>query len=148
MIIQSGNDACIVLAEALGGSEEVFADMMTARAQEIGMTKSRFKNATGLPHAEHRMSARDLATLTSYMIKEHGDFYRLFAERDFTWNKIRQTNRNPLLYANMGADGLKTGHTEASGYGLVASAQQSGRRLILVVNGLTSKRARAAKLAK
>lgn len=148
VIIQSGNDACIVLAEALGGSEEVFADMMTARAQELGMTKSRFTNATGLPHPEHRMSARDLATLTSYMIAEHGDFYRLFAERDFTWNKIRQTNRNPLLYANMGADGLKTGHTEVSGYGLVASAQQSGRRLILVVNGLTSKRARAAEARK
>ena len=143
VIIQSGNDACIALAEGLAGSEEVFAQMMTERAQELGMRKSTFINATGLPHAEHKTTARDLAILAQHIINNHSNLYSLFSERDFTWNKIRQTNRNPLLYANIGADGLKTGHTEESGYGLVASAEQNGRRLILVVNGLNSKRERA-----
>ena len=143
VIIQSGNDACIALAEGLAGSEEMFAQMMTERAQELGMRKSTFINATGLPHPEHKTTARDLAILAQHIINNHSNLYSLFSERDFTWNKIRQTNRNPLLYANIGADGLKTGHTEESGYGLVASAEQNGRRLILVVNGLTSKRERA-----
>jgi D-alanyl-D-alanine carboxypeptidase (penicillin-binding protein 5/6) len=143
VIIQSGNDACIALAEGLAGSEEVFAQMMTERAQELGMSKSTFMNATGLPHPEHKTTARDLALLAQRLINQHSNLYSLFSERDFTWNKIRQTNRNPLLYANIGADGLKTGHTQDSGYGLVASAEQNGRRLILVVNGLNSKRERA-----
>ena len=143
VIIQSGNDACITLAEGLGGSEEMFAQMMTERAQELGMTNSTFVNSTGWPDDEHKTTARDLAILTQHLIKNHSRYYRLFSEREFTWNKIRQTNRNPLLYANIGADGLKTGHTKASGYGLVASAEQNGRRLILVVNGLDSKSARA-----
>ncbi len=144
VIIQSGNDACIVLAEGLAGSEERFAALMSARAGELGMTKSSFTNATGLPHPEHKTTARDLAILAAEVITKHARYYRLFAERDFTWNKITQINRNPLLYANIGVDGLKTGHTEESGYGLVASGEQNGRRLILVVNGLPSKRARAA----
>lgn len=143
VIIQSGNDACIALAEGLAGSEEVFAQMMSERAQELGMYKSTFMNATGLPHPEHKTTARDLAILAQHLINNHSNLYSLFSERDFTWNKIRQTNRNPLLYANIGADGLKTGHTTESGYGLVASAEQNGRRLILVVNGLNSKRERA-----
>ena len=143
VIIQSGNDACIALAEGLAGSEEVFAQIMTERAQDLGMTKSTFMNATGLPHPEHKTTARDLATLAQHLINNHTNLYSLFSERDFTWNKIRQTNRNPLLYANIGADGLKTGHTSESGYGLVASAEQNGRRMILVVNGLDSKRERA-----
>lgn len=143
VIIQSGNDACITLAEGLAGSEDVFAQMMTERAQDLGMSKSTFTNATGLPDPEHKTTARDLAVLAQHLINNHGNLYRLFSERDFTWNKIRQTNRNPLLYANIGADGLKTGHTSESGYGLVASAEQNGRRLVLVVNGLDSKRDRA-----
>ena len=148
VIIQSGNDACIALAEGLAGSEPAFADLMTERAQELGMTRSNFVNSTGLPDPEHKTTARDLATLARELINNHADYYRLFSERDFTWNNIRQTNRNPLLYANIGADGLKTGHTNESGYGLVASAEQNGRRLILVINGLNSKRERAREARK
>lgn len=148
VIIQSGNDACIALAEGLAGSEPAFAELMTERAQELGMTRSNFVNSTGLPDPEHKTTARDLATLARELINNHADYYRLFSKRDFTWNNIRQTNRNPLLYANIGADGLKTGHTNESGYGLVASAEQNGRRLILVINGLNSKRERAREARK
>ncbi len=148
VIIQSGNDACIALAEGMAGSEPAFAEIMTERAQELGMSRSRFINSTGLPDPDHKTTARDLAILARQLINNHADYYRLFSERDFTWNNIRQTNRNPLLYANIGADGLKTGHTQESGYGLVASAEQNGRRLILVVNGLNSKRERAREARK
>lgn len=148
VIIQSGNDACIALAEGLAGSEAAFAELMTERAQELGMSRSTFINSTGLPNPDHKTTARDLAFLARQLINNHADYYRLFSERDFTWNNIRQTNRNPLLYANIGADGLKTGHTQDSGYGLVASAEQNGRRLILVINGLNSKRERAREARK
>ncbi|CAI8177917.1 MAG: D-alanyl-D-alanine carboxypeptidase DacC [Alphaproteobacteria bacterium] len=148
VIIQSGNDACIALAEGLAGSEAAFAELMTERAQELGMSRSTFINSTGLPDPDHKTTARDLAFLARQLINNHADYYRLFSERDFTWNNIRQTNRNPLLYANIGADGLKTGHTQDSGYGLVASAEQNGRRLILVINGLNSKRERAREARK
>ncbi len=148
VIIQSGNDACIALAEGLAGSEAAFAELMTERAQELGMSRSTFINSTGLPDPGHKTTARDLAFLARQLINNHADYYRLFSERDFTWNNIRQTNRNPLLYANIGADGLKTGHTLDSGYGLVASAEQNGRRLILVINGLNSKRERAREARK
>ena len=148
VIIQSGNDACIALAEGIAGSEPAFAEIMTERAQEVGMSRSRFINSTGLPDPDHKTTARDLAILARELINNHADYYRLFSERDFTWNNIRQTNRNPLLYANIGADGLKTGHTQESGYGLVASAEQNGRRLILVINGLNSKRERAREARK
>ncbi len=148
IIIQSGNDACIALAEGLAGSEQAFAELMTERAAELGMSKSTFTNATGLPDPEHKTTARDLALLARQIITHHGAYYSLFSERDFTWNKIRQNNRNPLLYAKIGADGLKTGHTSESGYGLVASAEQNGRRLILVLNGLDTKRARAREAKK
>ena len=148
VIIQSGNDACIALAEGMAGSEPAFAEIMTERAQELGMSRSRFINSTGLPDPDHKTTARDLAILARELINNHADYYRLFSERDFTWNNIRQTNRNPLLYANIGADGLKTGHTQESGYGLVASAEQNGRRLILVINGLNSKRERAREARK
>ncbi|WP_199899509.1 D-alanyl-D-alanine carboxypeptidase family protein [Sneathiella glossodoripedis] len=142
IIIQSGNDACIVVAEALGGSEEGFAQAMTERAREIGLMHSTFKNATGWPHPEHRMTARDLAILAKYIIKNFPEYYGLFAEKSFTFSKIKQGNRNPLLYTNSGADGLKTGHTEESGYGLTGSAKRGDRRLILVLNGLGSARER------
>ncbi|WP_299617029.1 D-alanyl-D-alanine carboxypeptidase family protein [Pelagibius sp.] len=144
VIVQSGNDACIVLAEGLAGSEEAFADQMTARAREIGMTGSTFANATGWPHPNHRMTARDLATLAHRLITDHPEHYHYYAEKEFTWSDIRQGNRNPLLYKNIGADGLKTGHTEEAGYGLTASAVQNDRRLILVLNGLPSIKARSA----
>lgn len=143
IIVQSGNDACIVIAEALSGSEETFSLAMTSRAQELGMLGSIFANATGIPHPDHKMTARDLALLAKLLIVDHSEYYPLFAERSFTWNGITQANRNPLLFANMGADGLKTGHTEESGYGLVASAEVGGRRIIIVLNGLRDKRHRA-----
>lgn len=144
VIIQSGNDACIVLAEGLSGSEENFALAMTSRAHELGLTESSFTNSTGLPDPEHRMSARDLAKLATILIRDYSDYYPMFAERSFTWNGIRQSNRNPLLFANMGADGLKTGHTSESGYGLVGSAEVNGRRIIMVLNGLRDARHRAS----
>ena len=144
VIIQSGNDACIVLAEGLAGSEDNFALAMTERAHELGLKDSVFTNSTGLPDPNHVMSARDLAHLAKLLVTDYAEYYSLFSERSFTWNGITQSNRNPLLFANMGADGLKTGHTNDSGYGLVASAEQNGRRLIVVLNGLASKRERAS----
>ncbi len=138
IIVQSGNDACIVVAEGIAGSEEAFAEAMTRRAAEIGLTQSSFRNASGWPAPGHHMSARDLASLAVRIIRDHGELYPLFSERSFTYSGIKQGNRNPLLYKNLGADGLKTGHTEESGYGLVASAARADRRLVLVVNGLES----------
>ena len=138
VIVQSGNDASIVLAEGLAGSEEAFADQMTARSREIGLTDSVFRNATGWPDPDHLVTARDLATLAQRTIHDHPQYYGYFAEKTFTYNQIRQGNRNPLLYRETGADGLKTGHTEASGFGIVASTVRRDRRLILVLNGLTS----------
>ncbi len=143
IIVQSGNDACIVVAEALSGSEERFAEEMTARAREIGLEDSIFKNATGWPDEGHVMTARDLATLAELTIERFPEFYHYYSELNFTYSDIKQGNRNPLLYREMGADGLKTGHTEASGYGLTSSVLRNGRRLILVVNGLDSGKERA-----
>ncbi len=143
IIVQSGNDACIALAEAIGGTEDEFARMMTARARELGMEESIFANATGWPHPDHRMTARDLSILARHIIATYPDLYEIYSETAFTWNGIRQSNRNPLLHVFDGADGLKTGHTEASGYGLVGSAERDGRRFIMVVNGLESDRQRA-----
>lgn len=143
IIVQSGNDACIVIAEGLGGTEEAFAEMMTRRAREIGLTDSRFANATGWPHRDHKMSARDLAELSRLLIVQFPELYKIFDERTFTYSDIKQSNRNPLLYRNIGADGLKTGHTEASGYGLTASAVRGDRRIIIVLNGLGSDRERS-----
>lgn len=142
VIIQSGNDACIVLAEAIAGSEEAFAVRMTAKARELGMSQSTFMNATGWPHPEHRMSARDLAIIAERILTDFPEYYHFYGEREFTWEDIRQANRNPLLGVP-GADGLKTGHTEEAGYGLVGSALRDGRRLTLVVSGLDSENQRA-----
>ena len=138
VIVQSGNDACIVLAEGLAGSEQAFADLMNEKARSLGLTNSHFTNATGWPDPRHEMSPRDLAVLSHRLIWEFPQYYGYFSELEFTFNGIRQGNRNPLLYKNVDADGLKTGHTEASGYGLTASAVRNERRLILVVNGLES----------
>jgi serine-type D-Ala-D-Ala carboxypeptidase (penicillin-binding protein 5/6) len=138
IIIQSGNDACIVVAEGIGGDEASFATLMNETARKIGMLDSHFVNASGWPDPEHVTTAKDLSILARMMVDKFPQYYPIFAERSFTYSKIRQGNRNPLLYKNIGADGLKTGHTEAAGYGLVASAHRKGRRLDLVVNGLNS----------
>jgi serine-type D-Ala-D-Ala carboxypeptidase (penicillin-binding protein 5/6) len=136
IVVQSGNDACIVVAEALAGSEEAFAEQMTKRARELGLEKTVFKNASGWPHPEHLTTARELAILAKHTIEKFPEFYHYYAELNFTFNGIRQGNRNPLLYKPLGADGLKTGHTEAGGYGLTASVKRGDRRLIMVVNGI------------
>lgn len=143
VIIQSGNDATIVLAEGLSGSEEAFAQLMTEKAHEIGMTDSNFVNASGWPDVNHYSTAHDLGILAYNLIKNFPEYYSYYSEEEFTYNGIRQSNRNPLLYRNVGADGIKTGHTNVAGYGLIGSAEQNGRRLIFVVNGLDSERARA-----
>ena len=142
VIVQSGNDACIVLAEGLSGTEEAFAEEMTRKAREIGLTGSSFANATGWPDPNQRMTARDLATLAKRIIEDFPEYYHYYAETEFTYGGIRQMNRNPLLYKSLGADGLKTGHTEEAGYGLTASVVQGERRIILVLNGLDSQKAR------
>ncbi|MBX2854329.1 MAG: D-alanyl-D-alanine carboxypeptidase [Rhodobacteraceae bacterium] len=143
IIVQSGNDACIALAEGLAGSERAFAEQMTRRARELGMNGSTFANATGLPHPDHVMSVRDLAILASHIIHDYPDFYGFYQEREFSWAGVRQPNRNPLLYLDIGGDGLKTGHTEEAGYGLVGSAMQDGRRVVTVLAGLPSHQARS-----
>ena len=143
IVVQSGNDASIVVAEALSGSEAAFAAEMTRRGREIGLTDTTFRNATGWPDPEHLTTARDMAMLAWRTIEDFPEFYHYYEEKVFTYNGIRQSNRNPLLYENIGADGLKTGHTEVSGYGLTGSMKRDDRRLILVVNGLPSVRARS-----
>jgi D-alanyl-D-alanine carboxypeptidase (penicillin-binding protein 5/6) len=148
VIVQSGNDAAVELAEALGGSEENFAEMMNAKAREIGLADSHFVNATGLPDPEHYSTACDLAKLGLALIHDFPEDYHYFSETEFTFNNIKQGNRNPLLYRNMNVDGLKTGHTDDGGYGLTASALRDGRRLVLVLNGMKDMQARADESAK
>jgi D-alanyl-D-alanine carboxypeptidase (penicillin-binding protein 5/6) len=143
VIIQSANDACIVLAEGLAGSEAEFGTRLTKRAREIGLQKSTFTNSNGLPDPNEKVTSRELALLARHIILTYPEFYKLFALTDFTWNKIRQQNRNPLLTSLTGADGLKTGFTKEAGYGLVGSAVQDGLRLIAVVNGLKTAKDRA-----
>jgi len=148
VIIQSGNDACIVLAEGMAGSEDAFAAQMTARAREMGLSSATFRNSTGWPHPEHNISAIDLAKLARAQIKNHPEYYPLYKETNFKWNGITQGNRNPLLGKFTGADGLKTGRTDVSGFGLVGSAERDGKRRIIVVNGLeTSDERRDTSLA-
>jgi serine-type D-Ala-D-Ala carboxypeptidase (penicillin-binding protein 5/6) len=147
-IIQSGNDACMVLAEGIAGNERTFADMMTKRARELGMPRSTFANSNGLPDPGNKMTVRELAKLARHIIRTYPDFYKLFGEKEFTWNKIRQQNRNPLLNSLEGADGLKTGYTKEGGYGMVGSAVQNGVRLIAVVNGLDDPDDRASEAKK
>lgn len=141
--IQSGNDAAVALAEGVGGTEEDFARLMTARAKEIGMTNSNFANASGWPDPNHHSTAHDLAVLAYRTVADFPEFYHYFGEREFTYNNITQQNRDPLLGRLAGADGLKTGHTEEAGYGLIGSAQRDGRRVIMVINGLDSMKSRA-----
>jgi D-alanyl-D-alanine carboxypeptidase (penicillin-binding protein 5/6) len=149
LIVQSGNDAAIILAEALGGSEQAFATQMNREAQRLGMRNTSFTNASGLPDAQHYSTARDLAILTSRLIDEHPDFYKLYSEREYTYNNIKQPNRNRLLFVDPSVDGVKTGHTDAAGYCLIASSrrEQAGqgfsRRLLSVVLGTASEAARS-----
>jgi len=143
MIIQSANDACIVLAEAIAGNEAEFGRKLTERAREIGLAKSVFTNSNGLPDPGEQVTTRELALLARHIILNYPDFYKLFGEKEFTWNNIRQQNRNPLLAMLAGADGLKTGFTKEAGYGLVGSAVQDNLRLIVVINGAKTAKERA-----
>ncbi len=142
VVVQSGNDAAIVLAEAIGGSEEQFAEKMNAKAKELGLINSFFKNCTGWPDPEQHMSPRDIATLAGRIIQDFPDYYHYDAEKSFRYNGIEQGNRNPMVQKGT-ADGLKTGHTDAGGFGLVASSKRNGRRVILVLNGMNSMHERA-----
>jgi len=139
IIVQSGNDACMILAEGIAGSEDAFAQMMTAEARRIGLKKSTFGNATGLPHPDQLMTVKEIAQLSRYIIKTYPDYYKYFAQREFRYRRHRFFNRNPLVYMKIGADGLKTGYTKEAGYGLAGSAVRDGRRLIAVLSGLKSK---------
>ncbi|MGH7153772.1 MAG: D-alanyl-D-alanine carboxypeptidase family protein, partial [Acetobacteraceae bacterium] len=140
--VDSGNDACIVLAEAISGSEQQFADLMNATAKKLGLTHSFFKNSTGWPEDGHYMSCRDIATLAANIIRQFPKYYHYASEKTFRYDNIEQQNRNPLVQRGT-ADGLKTGHTEAGGYGLVASSLRDGRRVIVVLNGMNSMRERS-----
>ena len=143
IIIQSGNDACIVVAENLAGSEEEFASLLNETAEKIGLKNANFKNSTGLPHPEHKISVEDLAKLARHIIKEFPEFYHFFKQKEFTYNGIKQGNRNPLLYSLKGADGLKTGHTDEAGFCLTGSVVRGDRRLIEVMAGLSSNKERS-----
>ncbi len=140
--VQSGNDACIILAEGISGSEDAFVKEMNKYAKEIGLTKSHFENSTGLPADGHVMTARELALLANYLIKNYPEYYHYFGEKEFQFGKWRFTNRNPLVFEDLGVDGLKTGYIEEAGYGLVASAVRDNQRVIMVVSGLNTKKER------
>lgn len=148
IIIQSGNDACQVVAEGISGSEDAFADLMNETAKKIGLTNSNFRDASGLPDPNHWMTMRDIATLSWHIIHDFPEYYHYFADKEFTYNGIKQGNRNPLLYDTPGADGLKTGHIEASGYSVAGTVLRGNRRLIVVASGMKSLRERAAEIRK
>lgn len=148
VIVQSGNDACIIIAEGMAGSEETFSQMMTERARELGLEKSVFANSTGLPHPDAGVTMRELAFLARHIQQSYPEYYKLYSQPDFTWNRINQRNRNPLLRLDIGVDGLKTGFTEESGYAIVSSIERKGRRLFLAMSGMTSLRERAEEARK
>jgi D-alanyl-D-alanine carboxypeptidase (penicillin-binding protein 5/6) len=148
LVIDSGNDAAIALAEGIAGSEGAFATLMTKRARELGLEHSTFTNAWGRGDPDQKVSAREMATLANHVILTYPDLYKYFGEKDFTWNKIKQTNRNPLLTMDLGADGLKTGNIDESGYGIVASAVQNGQRLILALYGAPTAKERVEEARK
>jgi serine-type D-Ala-D-Ala carboxypeptidase (penicillin-binding protein 5/6) len=148
MIVQSGNDACIALAEAIAGSEEAFAQMMTREARRLGMNNTSFVNATGLTHPQHYSTARDLAILAAAVLRDFPEHYALYSMKDFRYNSVKQSNRNRLLWLDPTVDGMKTGYTESAGYCLVASARRGPRRLVSVVVGTASESARAAESQK
>lgn len=148
VVVQSANDGCIVIAEGMAGSEENFAAMMTERARALGLTKSVLKNATGLPADGQVMTARELTQLAVHIWREYPEFYKFYSQREFTWNKITQRNRNPLLALDIGADGMKTGFTEESGYAIVGAVHRNGRRVFATLSGMTSERERAEEARK
>ena len=148
VLIQSGNDATVVLAEGIAGSEDAFADLLNKDAAELGMKNSHFMNASGWPDPDHYSTARDLSILAMALVRQFPEYFHFFSEPEFTYHGIRQRNRNPLLFEGIGADGMKTGHTEIAGYGLTATVERDGRRLMMVMNGLQSERARAEEPAK
>lgn len=148
VIVQSANDACIAIAQGMAGSEENFARLMTQRAKAIGLEHSVFRNATGLPDPEQKVTMRDLVKLADYIRTEYPEYYHFYSQPDFTWNKIRQRNRNPLLSMNIDADGMKTGYTEESGYAIVGTVTHEGRRLIVAMSGLPDQRARGEEARK
>ena len=143
VVVQSGNDASIAIAEGISGSEETFAIEMNNLGKKIGLNNTNFTNSSGWPNDNHYTTAKDLAKVAQYTLNEHPEFYKMYAITEFTYSGIKQDNRNPLLYSFEGADGFKTGHTQAAGYGLVGSAERGGRRLLLVLNGLETSRSRA-----
>jgi D-alanyl-D-alanine carboxypeptidase (penicillin-binding protein 5/6) len=143
IIVQSGNDACVVVAEGLAGSEEAFVERMNAKAKQFGMMGTHFANPSGWPDPDHYTTARDLAILAHHLVADFPEYYHYFSEITFTYHGIKQGNRNPLLYEGVGADGIKTGYAEGPGYSLVASGVQNGRRIIMVIQGLDSKRSRS-----
>jgi serine-type D-Ala-D-Ala carboxypeptidase (penicillin-binding protein 5/6) len=147
-IIQSANDACIALSEGIAGSELAFTELMRKKGEKLGLKNSTFKNSTGLPDPAHVMSVRDLSILARHIVYDHPNYYKIYGEGKFTWNKIEQQNRNPLLKDYAGADGMKTGFTKDAGYGLVGSVERDGRRLIMVVAGLKSANDRKAEAQK
>ena len=153
IIIASGNDACIALAEGIAGTEEEFAILMTAKAKELGMDNTNFSNSSGINHPDNNSTVRDIMIMSRYLIKEHPEFYKMFAEKEFTWDRtggdpITQGNRNPLLYKNLGADGIKTGYLAVEKYSLASSIERNGRRLITVGSGFNSKNARSKESTK
>ncbi|MEO1702121.1 MAG: D-alanyl-D-alanine carboxypeptidase family protein [Pseudomonadota bacterium] len=148
VIVQSANDGCIILAEGMAGTEETFASLMNERARAIGLQKSVFYNSTGLPHPDQRVTMRDLVTLATHMQREYPQYYRYYAQEAFDWNNINQRNRNPLLSMDIGADGMKTGFTEESGYAIVGSTVTDNRRLVVAMSGMESQRERAQEARK
>lgn len=148
VVVQSANDGCIIIAEGMAGSEENFAALMTERAREIGLTQSVFKNSTGLPAEGQVVTARELVQLAQHIWREYPEFYKFYGLRDFTWNKITQRNRNPLLTMDIGADGMKTGFTEESGYAIVGSVTRGGNRVFVAMSGMSSERERAEEARK
>jgi D-alanyl-D-alanine carboxypeptidase (penicillin-binding protein 5/6) len=148
VIVQSANDGCMVIAEGMAGSEDNFAQLMTERARQLGMTTSVFKNSTGLPAEGQAVTMRELVTLARHIWREYPQFYRYYSQEAFTWNGISQRNRNPLLAMNIGADGMKTGYTEESGYAIVGSVNRDGRRLFVALSGMESERQRAEEARK
>ncbi|WP_370319238.1 D-alanyl-D-alanine carboxypeptidase family protein [Oricola sp.] len=148
VIVQSANDGCIIIAEGMAGSEGLFARLMNARAREIGLNDSIFTNSTGLPDPLQKVTMRDLAKLADHIRREYPEYYKFYSQPQFTWNKILQRNRNPLLTMDIGADGMKTGYTEDSGYAIVGSINKDGRRLIVAMSGLPDQRARGEEARK
>jgi len=147
IVVQSGNDACIVVAEGLAGTEEAFVELMNKRGAELGLKDSHFRNVHGLEDPNHKMTARDLLKLAEHIYREYPDYYHYFAEKEFTHSDIKQQNRNPLIYKNIGVDGLKTGHLSVSGYGVVISAQRDGRRIFAVLHGMEDEQQRSDEAA-